>query len=178
MQNGKKRQGNQHTALPKSAFRWLERSKRMSVPRATSLQFSHLQKQARIDYTIALALYVCPPEHCLACPRQAACTRTPHKGRSVSRMQHEELVDALRARMQTEEVKRLYKLRSRTEELSTMRTSRSTAACGGSTAAATSRDLEVGALVLVHNLLYVEEQRGASREGPANEEIAQTRCAA
>ena len=81
------------------------------------MKFAKTQTQARVDHTIVLSLYVCPAEHCQACPRQAACTRTPEKGRSVSRMENEELLDALRERMQTPDAKKLYKLRSRTVEL-------------------------------------------------------------
>jgi len=113
----KKPQSNQHTELPKSAFTWLAEEQTYQCPEGHRLEFAKKQTQARVDHTIVLSLYVCPPEHCQACPRQSACTRTPQKGRSVSRMENEELLDALRERMNTLEAKALYKQRSRTVEL-------------------------------------------------------------
>ena len=42
----------------------------------------------------------------------------PAAGRTISRAEHEELIEALRARMQTDEAKNLYRLRRQTVELS------------------------------------------------------------
>ena len=53
----------------------------------------------------------------MACARREACTSSPQRGRSVSRLEHEDLVDELRARMETPEAKALYKLRRQTIEL-------------------------------------------------------------
>jgi hypothetical protein len=178
VQNGKKKQCNQKTELPKSAFRWLPEEQMYQCPEGHRLRFSQKQTQRRADYQITLALYTCSPEHCLACPRQRACTRTPQKGRTVSRMENEDLLDALRARMSTDEAKRLYKLRSQTVELNyaDMKEHRGLRRfhCRG------RRRIkgEVGALVLAHNLLFVGEQRRAARATPGEAETPQTGCAA
>jgi transposase len=177
--NGKKKQHNQHTDLPKSAFRWLEEEQTFQCPEGHRLRFTKMQTQHRADHTISLALYTCPAEHCLACPRQKACTRTPQKGRSVSRMENEELVDALRARMQTDEAKQLYKLRSRTVELNyaDLKEHRGLRRfhCRGLPRATA----EIGTLVLAHNMLHVQAQRShATRDGPGNQETTQTLCVA
>jgi transposase len=179
VQNGKKTQRNQHTELPKSAFRWLEEEQTYQCPEGHRLRFTKTQTQARADHTIALALYTCPAEHCLACPRQQACTRTPNKGRTVSRMENEDLVDALRARMQTDEAKRLYKLRSRTVELNyaDMKEHRGLRRFHGRGSCRVTA--EVGLLVLAHNMLHVEAQcRHTARDGPLNVETPQTLCVA
>lgn len=179
VQNGKKTQRNQHTELPKSAFRWLEEEHTYQCPEGHRLRFTKTQAQQRADHMITLALYTCPAEYCLTCPRQKACTRTPQKGRSVSRMENEELIDALRARMQTQEAKRLYKLRSRTVELNYAdlkehRGLRRFHCRGPSRVTA-----EIGTLVLAHNLLHVEARRPfAARDGPNSAEIPQTLCVA
>jgi hypothetical protein len=172
--SGKKPQSNQHTELPKSAFRWLAEERTYQCPEGHRLRFASQQTQRRADYTVTLDIYTCPAEHCLQCPRQTACTRTPRKGRSVSRMENEELLDALRARMQTEEAKKLYRLRSRTVELNYAdlkehRGLRRFHGRGQLRAAA-----EVGLLVLAHNLLCVESHRRQPRAPPANAEIPQT----
>ena len=158
-QNGKKTQRNQHTELPKSAFRWLREEQTYQCPEGHRLRFAKTQTQQRTEHEIELSIYTCPGEHCSVCPRQQVCTRTPAKGRSVSRMNNEELLDALRARMQTAEAKRLYKLRSQTVELNFAdlkehRGLRRFHGLGLRRAAA-----EVGALVLTHNLLYLARSR-------------------
>jgi transposase len=178
VQNGKKKQCNQKTELPKSAFRWLPEEQLYQCPEGHRLHFCKKQTQRRADHRITLALYTCAPEHCLACPRQKACTRTPQKGRTVSRMENEDLLDALRARMSTDEAKRLYKLRSQTVELNyaDMKEHRDLRRfhCRG------LRRIqgEVGALVLAHNLLFVGERRRAARAAPGEAETPQTVCAA
>lgn len=177
-QNGKKTPRTQKTELPKSAFRWLPEAQTYECPEGHWLRFSAKQTQRRADHTITVNQYTCPAEHCLACPRQKACTRSPHKGRSVSRMENEELLDALRARMDTDAAKRLYKLRSRTVELNyaDMKEHRGLRRfhCRGLRRA----KAEVGALVLANNVLFVQEQRCAARATPAEAETPQTACAA
>lgn len=179
VQNGKKTQRNQHTELPKSAFRWLPEEQTYQCPERHRLRYTKTQPQSRADHTISLALYTCPAEHCLACPRQSACTKTPHKGRTVSRMENEDLLDALRARMQTNETKRLYKLRSQTVELNyaDMKEHRGLRRFHGrGTGRVTT---EVGLLVLAHKMLYVEAQRRhRARDCPSNTDTPQTLCVA
>jgi len=178
VQNGKKAQRNQHTELPKSAFRWLAEEQSYQCPEGHRLRFTKKQTQQRADHTITLSLYTCAAEHCLSCPRQKACTRMPHKGRTVSRMQNEELLDALRARMQRDEAKRVYKLRSQTVELNyaDLKEHRGLRRfhCRGLHRARA----EVGALVLAHNALFVQEQRRAARDQPDKAEMPQMLCAA
>jgi len=176
--NGKKAQGNQKTELPKSAFRWLPDEQSYQCPEGHRLPFRGKQTQRRAGYTITLHLYTCPAEHCLACPRQQACTRSPHKGRSVSRMENEELLDALRARMETGEAKRLYKLRNRTVELNyaDMKEHRGLRRFHGR--GPHRARAELSTLVLAHNLLFVQAKRRARRERPANGQTCQTPCAA
>lgn len=178
MQNGKKTQCNQKTELPKSAFRWLPEEQTYECPEGHRLHFSKKQTQQRIDHRITLHLYTCPPEHCLTCPRQKTCTQTPQKGRSVSRMENEDLLDALRARMQTDEAKRLYKLRSQTVELNyaDLKEHRGLRRfhCRGLRRVVA----EVGVLVLAHNLLFVAEQPRAALAREDNATSPQTLCAA
>jgi transposase len=160
LQNDKKAQSNQHTELPKSAFRWLVDEQTYQCPEGHRLVFTKKQTQQRVDHSVVLSLYVCPSEHCQACPRQPSCTRSPEKGRSVSRMENEELLDTLRERMQTPTATELYKLRSRTVELNyaDMKEHRGMRRfhCRGLHRVRA----EIGAIVLVHNLLAVDTQTG------------------
>lgn len=172
--NGKKPQRNQYTKLPKSAFEWLAQEQTFRCPEGHRLSFACQQTQDRADHTVTLDLYTCPPEHCLACPRQADCTKTPHKGRSVSRIHNEELLDALRARMQTAEAKQLYRLRSRTVELSyaDLKEHRGLRRFHGR--GRTRATTEIDLLVLANNLLCLESHRHQPHAPPANAEIPHT----
>jgi transposase len=176
--NQKKAQRNQHTELPKSAFRWLPEEQAYACPQGHRLPFAKTQRQPRSDHAVTLALYVCPPEHCQACPHQPACTRTPQKGRTVSRMENEELVDALRERMQTEAAKKLYKLRRQTVELSyaDLKEHRDLRRFHGRGLRRVTA--EVGCLVLTHNLLYLEGQINHEPRDAPNGAVPSTPCAA
>ncbi len=179
VQNDKKAQSNQHTELPKSAFTWLEQEQTFQCPEGHRLHFSKEQTQQRADHTIRLSLYVCPPEHCQACPRQAACTRTPEKGRTVSRMENEELLDALRERMRTDEAKELYKLRSRTVELNFADMKEHRGMRRYHSRGLKRVSAEIGTVILAHNLLHVAADRcRPPRDRPATEEMPQTLCVA
>ena len=104
--------------LPKKQFTWLPEEETYRCPEG---HLFLLGKTARLerssDRTVLQTTYRCPSEHCMACPRREACTPSPQLGRSVSRLEHEDLVDELRARMETPEAKELYKLRRQTIEL-------------------------------------------------------------
>ena len=175
--NGKKPQSNQHTELPKSAFTWLPGEQTYQCPEGHRMEFTKTQTQQRVDHKITLTVYTCPPEHCQACPRQPACTRTPKKGRTVSRMQNEQLLDELRTRMEADEAKQLYKLRSRTVEQSfaDLKEHRGLRQfhCRGQRRV----KAEVGSLVLTHNLVAVEQHCHQRRKFLSEVNFAQTPCA-
>lgn len=175
---GKKKQTNRWTELPKSAFRWLPEEQTYQCPEGHRLKFQKKTVQRRIDHTVPVTLYVCPAEHCLSCPRQAGCTKTPQKGRTVSRMEREELLDALRERMSTDEAKRLYKRRSQTVELNyaDFKEHRGLRRFHGRSLSRARA--EVGTLVLARNLLTVATHRQATRDGPSEAKSAQTTVAA
>lgn len=177
--NGKKPQCNQKTELPKRAFQWLPEEQSYRCPEGHRLRFRLKQTQRRADEPITLEIYTCPAEHCLACPRQRQCTRSPERGRSVSRMENEELLDGLRARMATDEAKRLYKLRSRTVELNyaDLKEHRGLRRFHGR--GRRHARAEIGALVLAHNALFVQSRRSqtAFAMRPTNEEPLPTQIA-
>ena len=169
--NGKRILCNQKTGLPKSAFRWRPEAQCYECPEGHRLHLSATTAQQRADYAIALRVYTCPAEHCLACPRQTMCTRSPKRGRSVSRMENEELLDELRARMATDEAKRLYKRRSQTVELNyaDLKEHRGLRRFHGR--GRRRAQAEVAALVLTHNILFVQNQsRTASPRRPTSTE--------
>ncbi len=157
--NGKRRQCNQKTELPKSAFRWMPKTQCYECPEGHPMPRRGRMTQRRAGGPIALTVYTCAAKHCLACPRQRQCTGSPQRGRSVSRMENEELLDELRARMATEEAKRLYKLRSQTVELNyaDLKEPRGLRRFHGR--GRPRAQAEVAAMVLTHNILFVQSQR-------------------
>lgn len=103
---------------PKRDFTWLPEQQTYRCPEGYRFVLGKTVRLARSnDRTVLQTTYRCPPEYCTQCPRQEACTPSPSAGRSVSRLEHEDLLDALRARMATPEGKTLYKLRAQTIEL-------------------------------------------------------------
>jgi transposase len=175
---GKKAQRNQHTELPKSAFRWLADEQVYQCPEGHRLEFQRTVEQPRAEHRITLSLYTCPPANCQACSRQPGCTRTPKKGRTVSRMENEELLDGLRARMQTDAAKRLYRQRGRTVELNfaDLKEHRGLRRFHGRGQRRVTA--EVGVLVLTHNLLAVEaHNRRLLRTGATDDLASITRAA-
>lgn len=152
----RKPQTNQFTQLPKAAFTWcpakatyvcpqghrLRRAGQSSVPR---------QGQERLQ----TFLFRCPPEHCRSCPLATVCTPNPAEGRSVTRLEHEELLDALRDRMNTPEAKALYRHRARTVELAFADVNEHRSLHRFNARGLSSAEAQVGAVVLVHNLLLL-----------------------
>ena len=116
--NERKPGTNQFTGLPKTEFTWLAEKETYRCPAGHLLVYEGRSQSARAEgQSIGSIRFRCPPEYCCACPRQTQCTRAPMKGRTVSRLDGEELLDELRVRMQTTEAKALYRLRSQHVEL-------------------------------------------------------------
>jgi transposase len=104
--------------LPKSSFTWLPQEQVYVCPQGQQLHYERTSRQKRSGtQALELRSYRCAPQHCVVCPLQPRCTTCPEKGRTISRSEHEELIEALRARMRTEEAKALYRLRRQTVEL-------------------------------------------------------------
>lgn len=60
--------------------------------------------------------YHCKASHCQSCPLAAGCVRNPSKGRTVKRLEGQDLMDAQREKMDRPDVKERYKLRGQTVE--------------------------------------------------------------
>jgi transposase len=113
-----KRKKGKKPLLPKKEFTWLSEERTYRCPEGHLLVTSRTARVPRSnDRTVLQTTYRCPSEHCMACPRREDCTPSPQLGRSVIRLEHDDLVDELRTRMETPEAKELYKLRRQTIEL-------------------------------------------------------------
>lgn len=113
-----KRSRKKVSQIHKRNFTWLPEQQTYRCPEGHCFLPGKTARLPRsTDRIVLQTTYRCPPEYCRQCPRQKACTPSPNRGRSVSRLEHEDLLDALRTRMATPEAKTLYKLRAQTIEL-------------------------------------------------------------
>jgi transposase len=145
--------------IPKREFAWLAEEETYVCPQGHRLEFEESWKEKRVGGGVQVWRYRCPPEHCLECPQQARCTRTPASGRAVTRQEHEELIEALRARMGTAEAKALYRLRGQNVELVNADWKEHRKLRRFSGRGLRRVRCEVGLTVLVHNLVTLEAEQ-------------------
>jgi transposase len=142
--------------IDKEHFTWIPEQNMYRCPEGHPMPWIGHQKRRQSDGQINVVhSYRCSPQHCRACPRQAACSSNPNRGRAVKRSEHEALVEAHRTRMATAEAKSLYRLRGQTVELgfADFKQHRSMRQFSGRGRHRARR--QVGLTVLVHNLLVV-----------------------
>ena len=142
--------------LPKSAFRWEAAEQVYVCPEGRRLEQASSELVARKgEERLRVFTYRCPPEHCQSCPRRQQCARTPSRGRTIRRSEHEELVEALQTRMQTAEAKQLYRRRGQTVELGFADAKEHRGLRRFSGRGLRRARIEVGLVVLAHNVLEV-----------------------
>jgi len=154
--------GGDPKQIPKGEFRWLPEEQTYECPRGRRLEYEGSSRQKRSGpEAVRLHRYRCPPEHCRACPLRERCTPNPEQGRTVSRGEHEELIEALRARMGAAEAKARYRLRRQTVELVNADWKAHRGLRRFSGRGLVRVRCQVGVLVLAHNLLtlLVEEKK-------------------
>ena len=89
--------GKEAKQIPKSAFTWLPEAQTYQCPQGHRLVYEKASAQKRSGTElVVLHSYRCPPEHCSGCPVRERCTAKPQAGRTISRGEHEDLIDALR----------------------------------------------------------------------------------
>jgi transposase len=98
--------------IGKDQFHWLPEEKTYACPQGHRLNYKGRErKRRRGQQTIDQHRYHCPPEHCQSCPLSARCVRDPAKGRTVKRLEGEELIEAHKRFMNTPEAKSARRLR-------------------------------------------------------------------
>jgi transposase len=102
---------------PKEAFVWSAAAQAYRCPAGERLELRGVSRTQRSGpERIELQQYAAAPSRCQGCALRACCTGG--KGaRTISRSEHEEQIEALRARMATAEGQALYKRRKQTVEL-------------------------------------------------------------
>jgi transposase len=154
--------------IPKSQFHWLGAEATYTCPEGHRLAYEGSSRQKRSGTeTVELHRYRCPPRHCRECPLRQRCTPNPAAGRSISRGEHEALIEALRARMATAEAKALYRLRSQTVELVNADWKQHRKLRRFSGRGLTRVRCQVGLVVLAHNLVTLLSEEKKAREKKA-----------
>jgi hypothetical protein len=149
--------------LPKKEFTWLAEEQTYRCPQGHRLDYvgSSQQKRSSTE-TVRVQIYRCAPEHCCACPLSQQCAPNPKVGRTISRGEHEDLIETLRERMQTAEAKALYRLRRQTVELVNADFKEHRKIRRFSGRGLKRAEAEIGLLVLVNNLLVCQEHTSAA----------------
>lgn len=87
-QKRKKKGNNQFTQLPKCEFIWEADEQQFHCPQGHGLKHCGTRKVRCSEYDLIEILCTCSPEHCLACLWQLECTRSPHEGHTLSRLEN------------------------------------------------------------------------------------------
>jgi hypothetical protein len=98
--------------IGKEQFQWLPDEGTYRCPEGHRLDYKGQERlRRRDDETVVQYRFHCPAEHCRVCPRRESCVRDPEKGRTVKRLEGEELLEAHKAYMSTAEAKAILRLR-------------------------------------------------------------------
>jgi len=108
----RKRAQAENTQIGKDQFQWLPEEQTYACPTGHRMNYKGRErKRRRDDQTVVQHRYHCPAEHCRSCPLRTRCVRNPEKGRTVKRLEGEELLEAHKAFMSTPEAKEAKRLR-------------------------------------------------------------------
>jgi transposase len=108
----RKRAQAENPQIGKDQFRWLPEEQTYACPKGHRMNYKGRErKRRRDDQTVVQHRYHCPAEHCRTCPLRTRCVRNPEKGRTVKRLEGEELIEAHKAFMSTPEAQKAKRLR-------------------------------------------------------------------
>jgi transposase len=104
--------------LPKNAFVWDEAEQCYRCPQGQTLAYlDRARKNRHHGRQLWEYRYRCDPVHCSACPLANQCLRSRATGRTIKRLEGEELLEAQRAKMADPKNQERYRLRGQTVEL-------------------------------------------------------------
>lgn len=107
-----KRANAPNPMIGKDQFEWLPDEQTYRCPMGHLLNYKGEEtKQRRDEQTVIQLRFHCPAEHCRGCPLRDRCVKNPDRGRTVKRLQGEELIEAHKAFMSTAEAKGVKRLR-------------------------------------------------------------------
>jgi transposase len=103
--------------IDRDEFPWDETDQTYHCPAGHRLDYKGKErKQRHSGRSIIEHRYQCSPSHCQGCELAARCVGNPSRGRTIKRLEGQELLDAQREKMNDEDVKCRYQLRGQTVE--------------------------------------------------------------
>lgn len=107
-----KRAKAENPGIGKDQFLWIPEDQTYECPKGHRLVHKgREQKCRREDQKVIVHRFQCPAEHCRVCPLRERCVRNPEKGRTVKRLEGEELIEEHKKWMSTPEAKEARRLR-------------------------------------------------------------------
>jgi transposase len=98
----KKRAARPSQRIEREQFTWLPEEEIYVCPQGHRLDYKGKERKRRYgNQEVIEHRYHCPPEHCSGCPLRERCVTNPEKGRTIKRLEGQELLDAQRAKMKT-----------------------------------------------------------------------------
>jgi transposase len=92
--------------IGKDQFNWLPEEQTYSCPMGHRLNCKgREQKRRRDEHTVFQYRFHCPAEHCRVCPLRDRCVSNPESGRTVKRLEGEELIEEHKEWMNQPEAK-------------------------------------------------------------------------
>lgn len=146
--------------ISKENFVWLEDEQTYQCPQGHKLQYEFRERIKRHGGRYVINhRYRCPPEVCMGCPLRDACTKNPASGRTVRRLEGQELIDQQREKMKHADIKAAYNKRGQTIERAFADAKRNRS-FGRFHGRGLSRSrAEVGLLVMAQNILTLDRLR-------------------
>jgi hypothetical protein len=112
-----KKKARTDAKIDRDEFAWDEAERSYHCPTGHRLDYKGKErKQRHGGRSIIEHRYKCSPSHFVGCELAARCVKKPSNGRTIKRLEGQELLDAQRAKMESEEVKERYRLRGQTVE--------------------------------------------------------------
>lgn len=151
------------TASNKRDFWWLDEEQTYQCPVGHKLQFvCNEQAQRAGGRMVTMRRYHCPPEHCLACLLKESCVKDAQRGRTVKRLDGQELLDAQRERMKQPDAQQIHRNRGAVVErtIADAKAHRDGRHLHGR--GLTRAKAEIGLKVIAQNLLTIHRLRKAS----------------
>jgi transposase len=108
----RKRAKAKDAGIGKDQFQWLPEEQTYACPMGHRLNYKGRERKPRCnDQEVIEHRFHCPAEHCRNCPLNERCVRDPARGRTVKRLEGEELLEAHKQWMNTPEAKEARRLR-------------------------------------------------------------------
>jgi hypothetical protein len=159
------KQGQRDTSrITNKDFLWLTEEQTFQCPQGHQLVHKTREKiQRHAGRHVISHRYHCPAEFCVVCPLRDQCSKNPATGRTVKRLEGQELLDAQQQKMQREEIKEIYRQRGQTVErpFADAKRHRSFGRFHGRGQA--RGEAEVGLLVLAQNILSLHRLRNRAQ---------------